>query len=225
MFDTHGFDFESHRFQEAYILRHKESGQILPLSVNQMLHRSGLPLGCAGAEDVDGAVQVCFQETEDAYLGHAVENYRFSLAQTTFPKALWELTMQPGDITIVVHVPSKSDISPENFYEAIENAKVIAREQYFDLQPKMLSTHSWFLCPDLEHMLRPDAKLLSFARCFTRFPLSGATGKSVFGFVFPAGSHLRPLEELPEDTSLMRALKAHYLAGGYILDYNGVIAL
>ena len=31
--------------------------------------------------------------------------------------------------------------------------------------------------------------------------------------------------ELPEDTSLMRALKAHYLAGGYILDYNGVIGL
>lgn len=225
MFDTHGFDFELHRFQEGYILRNKENGQILPCSVNQMLHRSGLPLGCAGAEDPKGAVEACFQETECAYLGHPVEDYRFSLEKNLYPKTVWELAVQPGDFTIVVHIGKNPDISPENFCSAIEIAKKIARERYGDMRPKMLSTHSWLLCPELENMLRPDAKILSFARNFIRFPLSNASGKSVFGFVFPYGAHLRPLEELPEDTSLMRALKAHYLAGGCILDYNGVIAL
>jgi hypothetical protein len=225
MFDTHGFDFELHRFQEAYILRNKENGELLPLSLNQLLHRSGLPLGCAGAEDPKGAVQAQFQETEDAYWGHAVENYKFSLTPATYPKTEWEIAMQPGDITIMLHIPGKCDISVENFYAALEDVKRIARQRYVDLQPKMLSTHSWFLCPELEHMMRPDSKVILLADCFTRFPLSGASGKSVFGFVFPPGSHLRPLEELQEDTSLMRAVKTHYMAGGYILDYNGVIAI
>lgn len=225
MFDTHGFNFELHRFQEAYILRNKVSGQIVPCSINQMLHRSGLPLGCAGAEDPEDAVEACFQETEHAYFGHPVQEHKFSLKKKQYPKAEWELAMQPGDYTIVVHIANSSDISPENFCAAIESAKLIAKERYCDLEPKMLSTHSWLLCPELENMLRPDAKILSFARSFIRFPLSNASGKSVFGFVFPSGSHLCPLEELPEDTSLMRALKAHYLSGGYILDYNGVIAL
>ena len=44
----------------------------------------------------------------------------------------------------------------------------------------------------------------------------------MFGFVFPPGSQV-DLENLPEETSLMRAIKDHYLAGGFILDYNGVI--
>lgn len=222
LFDTHGFDFEIHRFQQGYILRHRETGKIVPLSLDQMIHRSGLPLGCAGAEDPEGAFEACFQETEDAYLGHTVENYRFSPQQVRYSKMEWELAMKPGDMTIVVHIPKTADISEENFQKAVAGAKLIAHERYSEFEPKMLSTYSWLLCPDLENMLRPDSRILAFGKCFVRFPLSKATGKSVFGFVFPPGSQV-DLENLPEETSLMRAIKACYLTGGYILDYNGVI--
>ena len=71
-------------------------------------------------------------------------------------------------------------------------------------------------------MLKPGSKILSFGECYTRYPRLDAGGKSVFSFVFPK-TFKGPYEELPEDTSLMRALKQHYIDGKFVLWYSGVI--
>ena len=51
LFFSHGFNFELHRFRLAYILRNKATGELLPLSVGQEVHPSGLVLGSAGVEN------------------------------------------------------------------------------------------------------------------------------------------------------------------------------
>ena len=46
-------------------------------------------------------------------------------------------------------------------------------------------------------------------------------GKSVFTFIFLKPEDTK-LQELPEDTRLMRAVKKHYLDGGFIYEHGGL---
>lgn len=223
LFSTHGFNFELHRFRLAYILRSKATGELLPLSIEQQLHSSGLALGSAGAEDPEDSVTAFFEETDSEYIGFpAIDGY-FSLEKHRYPKTQWELVIRPGEVSIAIHIPRRTDISHENFRNALLAAKEIAATGYKDYAPKLFSCSTWLLSPQLEALLKPGSKILGFGNEFVRFPRKG-NGKSVFSYVFPQNFR-GEYSDLPEDTSLMRAVKAKYLAGDYILDFSGVIPL
>ncbi|MBE7025821.1 MAG: hypothetical protein E7408_07200 [Ruminococcaceae bacterium] len=51
-----------------------------------------------------------------------------------------------------------------------------------------------------------------------------ANGKGVFDFLFHVPQDT-PLGDLPEDTSLRKAIKAHYLGGGHIWEQGGLLFL
>jgi hypothetical protein len=216
-----GFNFELHNWTLSYVIKNKKTGEVLPLSKEAKYHRSGEVLGSAGAEDEEGSWEATFEETEDAFIGHPAVNCKFTKEKATFSKSEWEMHLKPGDKVIGIHIPKNTDFSDENIHASFEGAKEIVKKGYADWNPKMLVCSSWLLCPDLEEMLKPDSRILAFGRRFIRFPRKG-TGKSPFSFVFPQ-SFKGTYEELPEDTSLMRALKARYVGGGFLLDYTGVI--
>ncbi|MBR2615747.1 MAG: hypothetical protein IKC69_03625, partial [Clostridia bacterium] len=81
---------------------------------------------------------------------------------------------------------------------------------------------SWLLSPVLNEVLGEEAKISRFSSLYTRFPRKNA-GKAPFSYVFPMGYD--SLESLPEDTRLRRALKKHYLEGGFVYDTSGIILL
>ncbi|MBR2615416.1 MAG: hypothetical protein IKC69_01925 [Clostridia bacterium] len=223
LFVTGGFNFEVHRFSLAYIIRNKKTGEILPLSKNDKMHRSGLVLGSAGATDEEGAYEVTFEETEDAYIGHPARNSYFTKEKEVFPKSEWEMVMKPGDNSCGIHIPKNADVTPASFRKALDSAREFLKKGYSDCDPKMFTCASWLLSPQLEEVLKPTSNILAFGREFIRYPRKG-NGKAPFSFVFPQ-SFRGPLEELPEDTSLQRALKAKYIAGEAIIDFAGVIEL
>ncbi|MBR7165445.1 MAG: hypothetical protein IKD18_04115 [Clostridia bacterium] len=223
IFSYKGFNFEVHRVTTPYVLKNKKTGALLPVAKDQVCHRDGTVLGSAGYEDEEGSFTTSFVETEEAFIAHPTENCVFKKETEVFSKAEWEIALEPGNYVIGVHIPKNTDFSPENIDAAFEGARDITMKGFGEVDPKMFMCGSWLLSPDLDEMLKPDSKILGFARRFARFPRKG-TGKSVFNFVFPQ-SFKGPYEDLPEDTSLMRALKAKYIAGGYVLDYGGVIAL
>lgn len=216
-----GFNFELRTFTDAYILKNKQTGNILPISNDQIIHRSGVPLGSAGATDSHEAFHAQFRETQDAYIGYPVVAHRFAATETIFYKSEWDLLMKPGDTALAIHIPKQANISPENISCVLNEAQTLAHKYYSDYTPKMFFCFSWMLCPDLCEMLHSGANLVRFGNLFTRFPKK-SEGKGVFTFVFPQGFN-GSLEQLPEDTSLRRAVKQRYLSGGHILDYAGVI--
>lgn len=223
IFNYSGFNFEAHRFTMAYVLKNKKTGQLLPLSKDQRLHRTGQILGTAGAEEEEGAFDATFKETESAFIGHPVENNLFAKEAQTFSKDEWEILSQPGDFAVGIHIPKNTDMSRENIAHALQGAGEIVKRIFAEFEPKMFTCSTWLLDPTLEAMLKPESKILGFASFFTRFPRMDK-GKSVFNFVFPQ-SFKGPLEELPEDTSLMRAIKKRYLNGEFIVDFMGVIEI
>ena len=78
---------------------------------------------------------------------------------------------------------------------------------------------SWLLDPQLPEVLGEDSNIGRFCRRFTPVFTPGK-GEAVFDFVF-LGHTPDERESLPEDTSLQRALKAHYMAGKAIYETWG----
>ena len=76
--------------------------------------------------------------------------------------------------------------------------------------------------PELKEILRPNANLLDFQAPFLKYPCK-TKGEDVYNFVFKT----KPVAPatLPENSSLQRALKAIYLSGGYLYEYNGIFTV
>ena len=223
LFAYRGFNFELHKSRLANVIRNRRTGEVLPLAVPGVIHRSGEVLGSAGMEDEEGSFAVDFTETDAAFIGHPARNCYFGKEPETFSKEEWEQIFRPGDAGLNIHIPKKTDFSEENITLALEGAKKIAAEGFKEYSPKVFLCSSWLLSPQLDGMLKPGSRILGFAERFVRFPRKSG-GKSVFSFVFPQ-NFKGTYEQLPEDTSLMRALKQWYLDGKFIYDYSGVIPM
>ena len=223
IFRCGSLNFEQHTQDRTYVLKNKENGQLLPLSIPQTMHREGMPLGTAGYEDAEGSYAVTFEETEDAYIGFPAVDLVFPNQKTVYLKSEWELILRPGELCIGVHIPRKTLFTPEAVTDSIEGAKKIIAERFPEWTSRVITCTSWLLCPDFEYLLKPGSNIAAFGRRFIRFPVMN-NGRGPFSCVFPQ-NFKGTYDQLPEDTSLMRVCKKRYMEGGCILNYSGVIAL
>lgn len=207
--------------QSPYYLKNKNTGEILPVfGHNIAMHKSGIPLGSAGAEDPQGAFTPEFKETEDAYWGNPVRDCLVSSQQERFDKAQWSLFISPGDHILATHIFFGSDFTPEVLDQALAKGWDMAQKYYPEFQFKAQYCRSWLLCPALADILGESSKVAMFGNRFVRFPIF-SLGQAVFEFVFP-GFQGKP-EDLPEKTSLQRKIKAKLVAGGHIYVVAGLI--
>lgn len=221
IFSVEGLQFELKEAPKpAAFLRNKETGEGVAVMNTGTAHRDGHMLGSAGYEDEEGAFQLEFRETEDAYIGHPVVNYLISPEEKVFPKSRWECRIRPGDQVLALHIPKGADISAERLAKAIEAARTIVREKYPQFTVNGVHGASWILCPKLQAMLGEHSKITNLQKQFVLYPMT-SNGQDVFTYVF--GKKPEKLEDLAEDTSLQRKLKALYLSGDHIHNYAGVI--
>lgn len=222
IFNTEGLQFELRYAPDAAIyLKNKTDDQILMLATCGTYHRTGIqPLGSAGYEDSEGAFKADFAEDKTAYYGHAIVDSRVELERKSYLKADWECVLRPADQCLSLHIPKNADISPENMERAVASARKIVKERYPEHTGMSVFGSSWILDPKLKEILGEQSKISQLINMFHKYPQKcGGTG--VFGYVFP--KNYESLETLPENTSLQRKLKQHYLDGNYIYDYAGFI--
>ena len=219
-----GYNFEVRKFSyNGVYLKNKNTGEIKALVYNEMVHRSGNILGSAGFEDEDGSFYGEFIETEDEFVGCvADENALIQKEKCTFKKSEWELVLKPGDDVIAFHIPKGADLSRENLDKVFKSGTRYIRERYPDRNIKFMTCGSWLLSPELKSLLKPTSNILAFGDRFVRFPMKDS-GMAVFSFVFIG--KFDSYNDLPENTSLERALKKHYLDGGFIHSYPGAFEI
>lgn len=222
IFKTEGLQFELRYAPDAAIyLKSKENGQILLLATRGRFHRSGIQLlGSPGYTDEKGAFGADFFEDETAFVGHAILGSRVEAERKSYLKSDWDCVIRPGDPCLSLHIPKKADISPENMERALASARKIVKERYPEHTGMALFGSSWILDPKLKQLLGEQSKISQLINMFHLYPQKCA-GTGVFGYVFP--KNYESYESLPEDTSLQRKLKQHYLDGNYIYDYAGFI--
>ena len=171
----------------------------------------------------EGGFSAVFRDEADAYVGTPVGvDGKCRRTPARFPKGEYRIALRPGDDCISVHIPDTGPLTPEACEESYRRAAEIYRRHYPGFSPRAFQCHSWMLAPELAEMLKPDSRLLAFQRRYLRHPIYTA-GEDVMNFVF--NLRFTSLADLPEDTSLQRALKRRYLAGGYLYEYGGVFLL
>lgn len=219
LFHHDGYEYQFRPFYGgAILLKNKETGEFLPMMIENTFHRNGRILGCPGATEEEGSYGADFTETEDAFIGRPVIKGRVSSEISEYKKNLWECVLRPDDEVLAVHIPRGTDMSHEAFIRSFRGSFQVAKERYPERDPKFLVCFSWLMDPALAELM-PKSKIAAFGNAFLKYPLE-SSGKEVRSWVFPNGGDDNKL--LPEDTSLQRMLKTLFLAGGYIYYTAGI---
>jgi len=131
----------------------------------------------------------------------------------------YELTHLEGAPAIGLHIPTDAALRTPLLRDSYEQARALLDSVFPAYRGAPMFCHSWLLSPDLEKLLGPKSHILEFQRSFRITPQPGSG--SCLRWVFKNPD--LPLEELPENTSLQRGLKAYLLSGGVFRDGMGAL--
>ena len=131
-----------------------------------------------------------------------------------------ELTGIPAATPILtIHIPSGADMSREALDDSYAQARAFYREHpevclKDGMPPEHILCSTWLLSPTLRPLLKATSGIRRFAEDFELYTSeSESTGWRYFLFMVPSDT---PIADLPEKTSLQRAVKAYLLSGGGI---------
>ena len=213
--------FEIHYLTEpVYMLRRRADGRDFLVMGDGKFNSDGLYVDTPPVKDT--VFTASFTETEDSYIGYPVsEGGRAKSEARVYSKAEYEKVLGQGDAVLSVHIPVEGELSVVACRESYERAKEIFSRFFPSLDIKGFVCYSWMMSPELREYMKPGARVLGFASQYIRFPIH-TEGEDVLNFVFYL--RFKTYADLPEDTSLQRALKKLYLSGGYLYEYGGIFA-
>ena len=145
---------------------------------------------------------------------------RFALGRLQFEPAVFKYefthagrTLRPGDTVISLHIPSLGPLRREEYLESYRRACEFFAPLFEDgVTPFYCS--SWLLHPSTLEVYPSGSNTPGFVSDFTLVEGTVRESRSNLWRVFGAAAEDgRADSELPEDTSLRRALKARLLAG------------
>lgn len=131
-------------------------------------------------------------------------------------------TVKKGDKVKSIHIPS----SGEPFDEAARLESYKLAYEYFkdelDGKPLVCMCHSWLLYPEYAKLLGENSNITSFQRDFDMVKWEE---EDEFGDAWRlyGPEHTKPTAELPERTTMQRAVKKHLLSGGKTGEGIGIL--
>ena len=131
-----------------------------------------------------------------------------------------------GAPAIDLHIPSDASLAPDGLNASVSRARDFMRARFPDWAGAPMRCDSWLLSPKLKDLLPPGARILRFQAAFDLTetdPDAADALQWVFGVAEGQKAAAR-LEDLPEDTTLRRRMKALLLAGGKPGNAAGVLA-
>ncbi len=131
----------------------------------------------------------------------------------------YEMCIEETGPELSVHIPLRADLSAPSVDASMAAARAFFSEFYPAFSAAPMTCTSWMLEPTLKELLPEDSRILAFAARFRL--LARYEDADGLGFIFRKKG--LPLEELPETTSLQRALKAHLLRGGRFGTARGML--
>lgn len=159
------------------------------------------------------------EETNYEYIGFSLSRGGEQKERQILLKRDFIPLVLPGDDILSVHIPTKTSLEPAACQKAFALAQDFFARYYPEKNIKAFYCRSWLMDPELSKILNPDSNIVYFQKLFSRYPFV-STGKEIFSFVHP--QPFEKYEDLPENTTLMRGLKACYLNEKPIYVYAGV---
>lgn len=192
------------------------AGELKILADNLEIHSSGRVLGSAGCTDPEGSFLAQIQETEDIVTGYPAVDGLVEKEKIVLRKDQWELCLSESDPVLRIHIPPGGNFNKKVLAETYQRTREVMANCYPDKPFKAFYCTSWLMSLDLREMLKPDSNILGFQSDYTPIPLQGSDA-TTFSFVFGNSAITRDMvPNLPENTSLQRAIKKRYLDGDYV---------
>lgn len=182
------------------------------------MHKGGMCFGSAGQDDEDGKYFAEIKEEGGAVIGYAANEFGECDPNPVRLEG-YEEVLRYGDPCIDVHIPADLPLTPEICIDSYERAKEIFRKCYPEFKFKGIICHSWMLEKRLEEIQGKKSNVTRFADPFYGYPLK-SSGAAVYSFVFKLPAPI-PADELPEETSMQRAVKKHLMNGGHVYEKGG----
>jgi hypothetical protein len=199
-------------------------GEIVTAAHSEIFHRDGYILGTPGFEDEEGSFEPTLTETDDAYIVYLYDARGFAKNETTvLKKSEWKIVLKPGDPVIDLHIPAGKPLKEELVDASFEEIREFLATYYPEKEFKGFIITSWLLSPLVCDLLEGKGNISKFGNRFIKITKKDK-GTSVMSFVFlQKDVNNVDYAALPENTSLERALKKHYLEGKKIYDTFGYI--
>ncbi len=132
----------------------------------------------------------------------------------------YEFTYHKGQKVVSLHIPSDSTMTIENCRKSYERAKDFIATYYPDYQDKDFVCESWLLSPNLKDVLDEKSRILQFQSAFTITDIE-PEAKDYLEWVFK--NRDLSLDQVPQETSLQRKMKAYLVGGGLIGHAFGIL--
>lgn len=225
-FDGHFLNVGRLRFhlkknEEIYLLENKNTHERVLFLQDKCINAAGMICGTPPIGDT-AELRVALERVGEDYVGYPVwQNGKSARHAVILPAKDYTVLLAPGDEMLGVHIPPLGALSTEVCEASYARVREIFATCYPECAPKAFHCESWMMAPELAEILRPTSNVLGFQKPYYRYPIL-TEGKDVLNFVFKKREDA-VLADLPEDTSLQRALKARYLRGEYLYEYGGVI--
>ncbi|WP_066370722.1 acyltransferase domain-containing protein [Herbidospora mongoliensis] len=125
------------------------------------------------------------------------------------------LQFHRGGTTLDLHIPESGPMTPEAIDASLDQARVFFPRHFPDERYTAFGCGSWLLDPQLQEYLPEDSNIVRFQRRFELEPYEESEGPDadveVLRFVFRTLT--TPLDRLPRDNVLQRAIVDHLRAG------------
>jgi hypothetical protein len=128
-----------------------------------------------------------------------------------------------GDPALGIHIPESGPLTPEACDDSLAQAARFFARHFPETPTRLGICNSWLLDPQLNDYLEPDSNVLRFQRRFTLVGEGHEGDADILRFVF---HRLAPnIDELPQRTTLERAIVAHLRAGKHWRSATGWLEL
>lgn len=212
--------FEVSQLERPILALRNSHDEIVILFDGVDINEAGMVYGTPPVEESESVFRAEVTETETCFCGYrALADGRCDCKLTSYAKSEWKVLLKKGDPVMSIHIPSRGALTREACEKSYERACEIFETCYPEFKYKAFHCFSWMLDPQLRAFLPENSNIVNFQKKYTLYAGKNQ-GDAVFDFVFKL--KFKEYKDMPEDTSLQRAIKKHYLDGKYIYSYGGL---
>lgn len=136
----------------------------------------------------------------------------------------YETSKHNGKDYINIHIPAKTKLDVCSNLKSFKDAMDFFEKYYPEFNMSGLMCESWLLSPHIEEVMGGPTNISRFGDMFDLYDIGDTKGEAVFRFVYGFAAPYPPIEDVPEDTTLQRKLKAYMLSGKRVYAMGGTIS-
>ncbi len=136
----------------------------------------------------------------------------------------YETSELEGKNMVNIHIPAGTKLNVYENLKSFKGAIDFFDKYYPEFKPEGMMCESWLLSNEIEEVMGGATNISRFGDMFDKYSIGDEKGDAVFRFVYNFGAPYPPIEDVPENTTLQRKLKAYMLSGKRVYAMGGTIS-